>query len=660
MKKNVFFIFIFSLLFEFGFSQDFKKIIKESKDDSSRVEAYTGLMKSFGPNRIDSVKFYAHQAIAYFDGRKYERGKCIMNLNMANVMLFNGGLAEAESYCKTAIAIAERENLPALLARGYDFMTVVYGTKGEFVKSVDFAYKALRANEKLNDHRGIIASYIKLSAISAELKKPHESLKYANIADSINTLTLKNIDLEIGITSNKAVAYTHLDKDDQALELFNKIYQITLDNPQVDDFHKPSALQNMGAIYLNKKDYQKAMLYFRQALEESLKYNLPVLELKSIQNIATTYQSLGDYKKSNKEAFVALQKSRALKTADIEIDQLQLIAENYKQLGDIEAALKYTSLYYDKRIAFNEDKNEKDIKELESLYRLEKAEEKLAVVQALNETRTKQRNLSILFSVVVLVCMLIFAFAYHRIRQLNKQNIETKNQLSESNLIKDKIFSIIGHDLRGSYSGTLNFLYLAQEKLLSEAEFDSMIHKVVKITRQGMETLDNLLIWGTAQLRGVKFNLTKFDSMLLIKRNLLLLEDKLQEKNLNIVNEIESGFFIEADQNHFEFIVRNLLSNAIKFTPDGGEITIGYKGESPKEHEFYIKDTGVGISEDRLAIVFTALGKSTNGTRDEKGTGLGLLLCKEFVELNGGNIRVESTLGRGTVFYFTFLKNLAA
>ncbi len=541
------------------------------------------------------------------------------------------------------------------LARGYNLITVIYGRKGEFVKSTKFALDALRANEKLDDKRGIIASYLKLSAISVELKKFEQAIVYANVADSINNATIKMADLEIGIINNKAIAYAEMKRLNESLAMFNKIYQIAIDNPEIDDFHKPSALLNIGMVYKNKKDYHQAMSYFKKSLEESLKYNVPGIELKSIQNMAAIYHDFGDYGKSNENAFLALKKSRLLKIADAEMEQLELIAKNYTKQKDYKNGLKYTVEYYEKYNLYNKRKNEKEIKELESTYRLQKAEEQLKVANEIKNTRTRQRDLSILFLVIVFGFMVVFAWSYYKIRQLNKQNVETKKQLAESNKVKDKLFSIIGHDLRNAYSGTLSFLHLIKENQLDEDEVQLWIDKVINQSHSSIETLDNLLMWGYTQIKaGNQLNVTNFNSSILVNRNIEFLGESIRNKGISVKNLIPEDLMLTADENHFLFITRNLISNAIKFTPDHGEIVIGYINNGI--YEFYVRDNGVGISKDRISEMFTGLGKSTYGTKQEKGTGLGLLLCKEFVELNGGTICVESEQQKGTTFYFTLGK----
>lgn len=635
-------------------AQDYKKVIAESTDYAEIEMAYLDLMRSFGPQRIDSVTFYADEAIRYFQEQGYAAGECNFNLNMANVMMFNGGLAEAESYCKEAIRIAEEEGLPIYLARGYDFMTVIYGKRGALVKSTEYAYKALRANEALDDKRGIISSYIKLSAISLDMQKPDETLIFAQIADSINKTTINDVHLATGILSNKGVAYKQLEQLDDAMETFNEVYTIVLNNPEIERHHIPSALHNIGGIHVAKEDYQEAISYFNRSLEESIKYNLPALELRNKFGLASAFSDLKSFEESNNQALTALEESRVMNFSDIEIDLLELIANNFKQLNDWPNALEYNTTYYDKLIALGDKQNATQIKELESVYRLEKTEEELKIANALSASRTKQRDISFVFSIAILCFMLVLIVAYRRIRQLNRQNEITKKQLAESNRVKDKLFSIIGHDLRGTFSGTLGILDLIKEKQIPEQEVPGLVEMVINESKSTLETLDNLLMWGFTQIKsGQQIHLTHFDAFGAVDKNITFHSGRIRQKNITVRNLIPEDLNMTADENHFQLITRNLISNAIKFTPEHGEIIVGYNDQLEDFHEFYVKDNGAGIAEDRLDKMFTPLTQSTYGTDREKGPGLGLLLCKEFIALSGGRIWVESKQGEGSVFYFT-------
>lgn len=639
-------------------AQDYKRIIAESTDYVEITEAYSELMRSFGPQRIDSVTFYAEEAIRFFQDKGYAVGECVINLNMAQVMMFNGGLAEAENYGKEAIRIAEKEDLPVYLARGYDFMTVIYGKGGAFVKSTEYAYHALRANEKLGDQRGVIASYVKLCAISLDMQKPEESLSFAHIADSINKATIRNVHLETGIISNKGIAYMQLEQLDDALEMFQQVYEIAESDSTMDRRLIPSALLNIGKVYIKRNNHLQAISYFNRSLDKSIEYNLPDSELQSRYNIALVFTDLKNFGESNNHAFMALEKSRMLNFSDIEVNLLELISNNFKELKDWPNALGYSKVYYDQLIVLKDERNEMEIKELQSAYRLEKAEENLKIAQAMSASRAKQRDISIGFSIAILCFMFGLVYAYRKIGQLNAQNEKTKNQLAESNQVKDKLFSIIGHDLRGTFSGTLGFLNMMKENQISEEKKPVMIDKVIHESKSALGILDNLLMWGFTQIRsGKQLHLTHFNGFDAVTQNMVFHSGAIEHKQLTVRNLIPEKLSLHADENHFLFITRNLISNAIKFTPNGGEIRVGYKDHSTQFHEFYVMDNGAGMSEEQLGNLFTPMAQSTYGTGQEKGAGLGLLLCKEFVNLHGGQIWVESKQGEGTIFYFTLPKS---
>lgn len=651
--------FIFILLGALhGGAQDYKKIITDSNDPVEIADAYYELMRSFGPQRIDSVMFYAEEAIAYFQEIQDVAGECRINLNMANVMLFNGGLAEGERYCKEVIRLAEEADLPNYLARGYDFMTVIYGKKGEYVKSTEYAYKALRANEALDDKRGIVSSYIKLSAITQLLENLEESLAFVQTADSLNQATIQDPHLKIGVITNKGIIYQKMDQLDLALDMFRQVHSLVSSNPELDQNYIPSSLLNIGNVYAAKRDHEQAIAYFSKSLTEAERLNVPGLQLQSKHGMASSYQDMQRFEESNQYALAALEKSQALNFADVEIDLLELIAENYKQLSDWHNALEYTTAYYNQLAELQQERNQSQVKELQSAYRLEKTEEELRIANALSQSRARQRDISYGFSIVVLCFLLGLGFVYLRIRQLNKLIAATNAKLQESNQVKDKLFSIIGHDLRTAFDGTLSFLKLLKSNQVQSDQMPIMLKQVVSQSRGAMETLNNLLMWGYTQIKaGQSLNVSHFVPAAAVAKSIVVLEDRMQSKSITVHNQIPYKLEVHADENHFRFVTRNLISNAVKFTPNGGTLHIGYRGDVPGVHEFSVQDNGVGIPAHRLEEIFTSQVQSTIGTEQEQGSGLGLQLCKEFIELNGGQIWVESKEGEGTVFYFTLPKN---
>ncbi|WP_304064339.1 tetratricopeptide repeat-containing sensor histidine kinase [Pedobacter glucosidilyticus] len=646
-------IYFHLLLFQGIDINHYKKVINTSDNDSLVVNAHIMMMKSFGPNKMDSVRLYFNKALYYTKKNNFLIGETILNHNMANLLSVHGDLSEALVYANAAAASAKKQKDELNLARAYGLLTVIYGRKGDFTKSAANAFSSLNIFEKLKNKSGMINAYIKLSAIHIQIHDFKSALKYCKIADSLNK-EVKDKDFELDIVNNMAIAFAEQGKLDDALEMFKRVSNLTKGQKSKISAHA-SALMNIGLVYKEKKEYKKALDYYQQSYKVSLDNNYPEGILKNMQNISVAYYFIGDYDKSNQEALKALDKSREMGVIDLEVEILEGLRSNYLKQQDYKNAQKYTEEYYEAAMKLNVKEREREISGIKDKYELEKTQEQVKLLNQINETRTKQRNLSIILLVIAFLSMIVFAYSYYRIRILNRQNVINKDKLFESNQIKDRIFSIIGHDLRSAYVSTLGILSLIKENNISEHEKSNMIDRVIHQSETALETLDKLLHWGYSQIRGAKITLEDFNCATPIKQTLDFLQQLIQEKRVVVDNQINEEICVLADKNHFNFIIRNLISNAVKFTPNGGKITL--KSQEEKDNfKFFITDSGVGIAKARLEKIFTADSSSTSGTQNEKGTGLGLIICKEFIESNGGKIEVNSIEGVGTTFSFTLKK----
>lgn len=228
------------------------------------------------------------------------------------------------------------------------------------------------------------------------------------------------------------------------------------------------------------------------------------------------------------------------------------------------------------------------------------------------------------------------------------ESVYIKEKLQESNSSKDKLLSIIGHDLRspiGSISG-LAALY----KNVSVEEKEQLVDMISESAEKAMYLLEDLLAWGRAQTNHVSFNPTQehVEDMLHQARNVVY--DAAAAKKINITIEAERNLIVTADRNMILTVFRNLLSNAIKFTPAGGNITCTAQKDA-NQVRIAVKDSGIGMEDEILKHIFSVSHNKTRyGTNNEKGTGLGLLICKEFVQKHNGKIDVESKLGKGSTF----------
>ncbi len=236
----------------------------------------------------------------------------------------------------------------------------------------------------------------------------------------------------------------------------------------------------------------------------------------------------------------------------------------------------------------------------------------------------------------------------------------SQESLKQLNAAKDRFFSIIGHDLKGPFNHILGFsnvlLNRIQKGDLSGTERYARI--IRDSSSQAMELLTNLLEWSLSQTGAMKFEPAKVDLLALVNDVIQLFHDPAELKSVKIDQRIPCEIVIEADKGMLKTILRNLVSNGIKFTPSGGQVLVGVD-RIGDELTIYVSDTGIGLKEEELDTLFSLENRySRPGTDNETGTGLGLLLCKEFVELHGGRIWAAPNAGGGSKFCFTLKPGL--
>ncbi len=240
-------------------------------------------------------------------------------------------------------------------------------------------------------------------------------------------------------------------------------------------------------------------------------------------------------------------------------------------------------------------------------------------------------------------------------KELNKLN----DELKEINSTKDKFFSIIAHDLKnplGAFRNVTSFL-LKNFKTLPEEEKLDFVDLMNQSASHVYTLLENLLNWSRTQTGRMEFNPEKFNLALVVADTIQLVKMSADKKEITLVNNIEPDTLVVADINMITTVIRNLITNALKFTHKGGTITVN---GTPKGDYYQVEvaDTGVGMSEDIKQKLFNIKHHhSTLGTNEERGTGLGLILCKEFIERNNGHIWVDSEPDKGSKFNFTLPVN---
>jgi len=246
--------------------------------------------------------------------------------------------------------------------------------------------------------------------------------------------------------------------------------------------------------------------------------------------------------------------------------------------------------------------------------------------------------------------------------EINKQKKEIENkasllekqatELAELNGVKNKLFSVIAHDLRTPMYALRNLFQNVAQRNLTRAELKTLIPEVTKDLSFTTDLIENLLHWAKNQMQAHSINHQPIDISGIAVDVLNIMRLQLKAKNIEIDNKLPATLSIVGDRDMVQVVLRNLVSNAIKFTPINGRITIGVN-EIQGYVEVYIRDTGVGITPEGLQKIRQNIFFSTKGTTNESGTGLGLMLCREFILKNGGHIYIESEQGGGTTISFT-------
>jgi signal transduction histidine kinase len=257
-------------------------------------------------------------------------------------------------------------------------------------------------------------------------------------------------------------------------------------------------------------------------------------------------------------------------------------------------------------------------------------------------------------------------------RTLHKNNLEIQQQqqeiaekaallskqteeLKESNAIKDKLFSVISHDLKSPMYALRNLFRNMKEYDVPAEDIKNMIPDVVNDLNFTTSLMDNLLQWARSQMQADSIKAQSINLSEAIDSVFKLLRLQADAKKISIESMLDHDIYAYADKDMIHLVLRNLLSNAVKFTPEGGTVTV-HVNDNPDFVELAVEDTGMGITKEALEKINQNNYYTTKGTASESGTGLGLMLCKEFIVKNGGIMRIESQPGNGSTFSFTLPK----
>ena len=621
-----------------------------AKNDSERLDIYIAIGKYYQYSNPDSAFFYLQQGIKQFTTSDFKRGIATLTSKLGSLEANHGNVEVGRRMQKEALGIYEELGNRRGIGGVHNALGILDGMQGNNDSAASHFIIALRAYETISYTDGIVDVYINLGKINSELNYFDKALEYNNKALGLIT-DANEVKSRSNLYNNIAIIYGKKGNLKKALEYLEKALKLS-DKDEYIDIYVYSLL-NMGIVYSRFGDDTKALSQLSEALKIAKEKQMKGEYARVLINIA------GITGKTDAPKAIAQVKDALLIAQEIG-DKLMLedayseLIELSKQTGDYKSAVALMEEF--KRYQDSTSGMEKTmaIANLQAVYELEQSNNKLTQLRLIDQAHNLKRN--ILITVVVCLAMFIVFILFYldKTRSLNTVLSKKEEQLADANKVKDRLFSVIGHDLR-SPIGNITMILDVLEDQSSNPDDQQMLHSLKEQASASLETLDKLLYWGKAQISGKKIEIADFGTDEHISKNVRLLKMGAEQKNIAIQNNVDRAIIIHGDPSHFDFIIRNLLSNAIKFTRTSGIIQINADTTGmPGYTVFSVKDNGVGMSADKLLHIFEPFVNNTVGTAKEKGTGIGLMLCKEFVLENNGEIWVESTEGEGTTFYFSF------
>jgi signal transduction histidine kinase len=660
MARNI--ILLLILFANFSYTQDYSKIQLQTEklrkkvhnsQGSERLYNYISLfdyLKLNQPNKAilekDTVlqlatklndnealiKIYLILGVCYFEIHKndialeyFEKGlKLAKNerdsskiaeamIKIGKVKIMLGELDIALKNFEVALEISQRTRDTRLEISATNYLGILNYIIDNISEAEKLTFKAFELAQKHNDLEGLGLANEHLAIIRIKQVRYEEALKYNKNAEDIS-FQLDFIANIPAVYYNYGVIYNRMGNYNKALEYINKSQEI---RKTFEDIRGLATDYNMlGRVFMAKKEYKKAIENFEMAQKIYKEYNALRSLVPVLYSLAISYENVGNFK-------AALNYFKEYKTFSD-----SMFNENVKR-----------------QVAISNAKRQLEEKELE----IKKLEEK-ALLQ------TKLQNFLIIFTSITLIVLAIAVSLYFKVRKSRHEILEINKKLVSLNNERNKFFSIISHDLKSPFLGILGLTELLKDEAnqSDNQTLKNLTYKLDKAVNNQYKLVDNLLNWTLLQSGKMKFEPSEFVLTDVVNEVIESLNNFSAQKNIRIKSSFEKSFTVFADRNMISSVLRNLISNAIKYSLPDSDVNVTVSKKNENYITVKVKDSGVGISEENISKLFSLdYNFSTEGTDNEKGTGLGLLIVKDMVTQNKGEISVTSKPNLGSIFEFT-------
>ncbi len=625
---------IFTILGTNLFSAKADRLHSHSKSEEPAISKVDSLNHISFTNRFvdfDSSIDDANQAKAIADSIGYISGKAYALKNIGTVKWNKGEFAEAKELYYKSLVLYEELGDTSGIGRLWNNIGLISITQDEYHTAIENIKNSIKFSKIAKDTVMLSTSYLNIGICYYYLKEYETAISYHN--KSIN-YSLQSNDM-LSLANN----YSFLGAEYTILQQ----YKLALDNllQSLDLYEKVDAQRGMAHVYNLLSEYYLATNEFQKAIKYGEKAIVISEKLHSVINLGEATNHL---------------------------------SEAWAKLSNFKKAYEYQSLSVKYQNELVDEKNKQKIAYITAEYNYEKELDKIEAEKQITNAK-QQKDIStrnIIIGIISIVAFLlaifaIFLYRLNRSRQKKnqllvsqKRSIDEKNEqlekmnaeLNTLNVTKDKFFSIIAHDLKNPIYNLNSIAQIISQDYdtMEDEEKREYITLMVDSSEHVYSLLDNLLTWSRSQRDKIDFLPAEGDLTQVLTTTINGAKLLAKNKNIKTVVNINPEHTIFADFNMLNTIVRNIISNAIKFTPKNGNIEIR-SNKNNQYVELSIKDSGVGMTKEKMETLFvTGENTSTPGTENESGTGLGLIICKEFALRNGGDIVVKSQKDSGTEF----------
>lgn len=658
----IFFTFCNSLKAQHNYDSTLRSNIAYSHlpniSDSDMAVTYRNISLLFQGKNIDSAILYGQKSITLAKKLKSNRLLTPSLIQQGSNYIWAADFDKALDLVTECISIASQDNNFEDLQGANDLLSYIYQLTGVWDKAWIYAIKSLEINlqHSYESNYSAASAHSSLANIYAGLNDYANAEKFFYIAKQ-GYVSDSDFDNLANCYLDIAKMYIPQKKYLRAKTNLDTAYRMFVS--ENEDIQIADALETYGLYFLSLNQYDSSYNFYIKAFDIYVKNNLPVDEHRVKISLAKIAYFQNNFSLAKQLLLDGYDFYKSRKETSLRLEILLWLNKTDMAQGIKENASSYFNEYLNLSDSIKQYNAELRARELTTRYELEKAKQENEHLKAKNELQTQRLTILVISGIIVFITSLLLSVLYrqknlalNQVKHLQQQTESNNKELANLNNVKDKLISMIAHDLRSPLASLQNTLSLAIDNTLNKEEFARLgrILEGEMYNLRGM--LDNMLLWARQQVMDIKVNKTKFNLSATVKEILSLYENNIIHKGLIVQNNLPEDLEVYSDKDILTTVTRNILSNAIKFTNTGKNISISHHITGSKLFIAF-KDEGTGITDDVLQKINRHEFVSHRGTSNEKGTGLGILFSRELLNKLGENLSIETFPDLGTTVMFS-------